>query len=410
MFPRTEAMSDTTLSLPLSSALPAADIDRVIEALMSACADLRVLFRAPAGARRGFGHLVRCRSLARALGVRPLIALRGRESAVDTALALGCDVVLGDPNRLLPALKPHVLIVDDPVAADAKRWIQAARAAGSLVATVHDLGIGCHDGDLLIDGSIEPVAHAGNRRLAMSPGDRGAGGGDVPTTIRPPTSSAGRNGQLPYGWTHTHDTHPARHLLVGTEFAVLDPAMAARHARRPSRVPRVLIALGGGPRIALARQIAEEIVEAQPDAEIRIATGFVAEPPRVLGGPRAWGGATRIAWIGAQDGLAGELRRSTVAVVGGGVLLYEACALGVASVGVPVVPSQRPTVAAFVKHGAARGHAQHPSPRVVAAEAVRLLRDGTLRACVAERGRRLVDGRGARRAASAVAALVREHT
>ena len=44
---------------------------------MTSCADLRVLFRAPAGPRRGFGHLVRCRSLARALGVRPLIALRG---------------------------------------------------------------------------------------------------------------------------------------------------------------------------------------------------------------------------------------------------------------------------------------------------------------------------------------------
>ena len=44
---------------------------------MTSCGDLRILFRAPAGPRRGFGHLVRCRSLARALGVRPLIALRG---------------------------------------------------------------------------------------------------------------------------------------------------------------------------------------------------------------------------------------------------------------------------------------------------------------------------------------------
>ena len=50
---------------------------------MTSCADLRILFRAPAGARRGFGHLVRCRSLARALGVRPLISLRGGTAVQD---------------------------------------------------------------------------------------------------------------------------------------------------------------------------------------------------------------------------------------------------------------------------------------------------------------------------------------
>ncbi len=376
---------------------------------MSACADLRVLFRAPAGARRGFGHLVRCRSLARALGVRPLIALRGRESAVDAALGLGCDVVLGDPHTLLRALKPHVLIVDDPVAAEAKRWIQAAREAGSLVATVHDLGIGCHEGDRAIDGSIEPLARSGNGPLPESARSNRLEPVDVRNTDGRSPHAEGYS-QPPPTRRRTRDGEHVQHLLAGTDFAVVDPAIAARRARVARRTPRVLIALGGGPRVALARQIAEEIAGAQPDADIRIATGFVAEPPRVLGGPRVWGGARRISWIGAQGGLTGELRRSTVAVVGGGLLLYEACALGVASVGVPVVPSQRLTVAAFVNHGAARGLAQHPSPDAVAAEAVRLLRDTALRAYVAERGRRLVDGRGARRAASAVAALVKEHT
>ena len=48
---------------------------------MTSCGDLRILFRAAAGPRRGFGHLVRCRSLARALGVRPLVALRGGQGA-----------------------------------------------------------------------------------------------------------------------------------------------------------------------------------------------------------------------------------------------------------------------------------------------------------------------------------------
>jgi len=56
---------------------------------MPVSSDLRVLFRAPAGPRRGFGHLVRSISLARAMGVRPLLCLRGPSEVQDTAVALG---------------------------------------------------------------------------------------------------------------------------------------------------------------------------------------------------------------------------------------------------------------------------------------------------------------------------------
>jgi len=38
---------------------------------------MTVVFRVAAGPRLGFGHLVRCRSLARALGVTPRVWLRG---------------------------------------------------------------------------------------------------------------------------------------------------------------------------------------------------------------------------------------------------------------------------------------------------------------------------------------------
>src|SRR3989441_1425328 len=119
---------------------------------MKSCADLRVLFRAPAGARRGFGHLVRCRSLARALGVRPLVALRGTSDAMHTAISLGCDVVRGPASQLIGALQPDVLVVDDPISGDAKRWIDAARREGGGVGRVHGLGLGCLDADLMVEG------------------------------------------------------------------------------------------------------------------------------------------------------------------------------------------------------------------------------------------------------------------
>ena len=324
---------------------------------MTSCGDLRILFRAAAGPRRGYGHLVRCRSLARALGVRPLVALRGGSRVVETAVGLGCDVVTGSARRVLSRLEPDVLVVDDPIAADARRWMRAAKRVGCLVVSIHDLGLGCLDADLVIDGSVTKNARA--RR----------------------------------GLT-----------LAGPKYAVLDPSLGNRGVRlQPDEDDRdpysVLVALGGGPRAELANDIAEAIVEANPDARVRIAGGFSNIPREE---------AARIAWIGPSRNLHSEMARASVAVVGGGVSLYEACAHGVAAVGVPVVAAQRPTVAAFVKRGVARGVTYGRfTARSVAAECAELLTDEAMRMHMARMGRRLIDGRGAFRAAATISRLAR---
>jgi spore coat polysaccharide biosynthesis predicted glycosyltransferase SpsG len=326
---------------------------------MTSCGDLRILFRAAAGPRRGYGHLVRCRSLARALGVRPLVALRGGPRVVETAVALGCDVIGGSASCVLRNLEPDVLVVDDPVAADARRWMRAARRVGCLVVSIHDLGLGCRDADLVIDGSIT------------------------------------RNARARRGLT-----------LAGPRYAVLDPAPfdeRSRVARPSAQIERdpyaVLVALGGGPRAELANDIAEAIVQANPQARVRIAGGFKGISRQE---------AAQIAWIGPSPSLHTEMARASVAVVGGGVSLYEACAHGVAAVGVPVVAAQRPTVSAFVKRGVARGVTRGPvCPKSVAAECAELLTDEAMRRHIARLGQRLIDGRGAFRAAAAVSRLAR---
>jgi spore coat polysaccharide biosynthesis predicted glycosyltransferase SpsG len=99
------------------------------------------------------------------------------------------------------------------------------------------------------------------------------------------------------------------------------------------------------------------------------------------------------------------MARASVAVVGGGVSLYEACALGTPAIGVPVVAAQRPTVAAFAARGAARGLTRGVSAGRVADECVSLLSDAAMRRHLSRMGRRLIDGRGAFRAAAAVARL-----
>jgi spore coat polysaccharide biosynthesis predicted glycosyltransferase SpsG len=314
--------------------------------------DARVLFVAAAGPRRGYGHLVRCVSFARALGVRPLLAIRGGQRVRDAALVFGADVLSDGSPRVIRALRPDVVIVDDPIERSARRWMTAARRAGALVVSVHDLGIGCRESDLLIDGSV--------------------------TRTRP----ARRGGAS----------------LTGTPFALLDPKVGelALRQRREAQNRRVLIALGGGPRVRLAGAIADAIVAVEPNAEVRIAGGFVVAPRSA---------SSKVVWIGATRGLAEELSQASAAVVAGGVSLYEACALGVPTVSVPVVTGQVPTVRAFGRRGAVIAASFGASAREVAGKTVSLLNDRPLQRSLAQRSRALVDGRGAARAAAAVAAL-----
>jgi spore coat polysaccharide biosynthesis predicted glycosyltransferase SpsG len=322
---------------------------------MSALPEIRVLFRAAAGTRRGFGHLVRCRSLARALGVRPLVCVRGTGAARDVALRIGCDVVNGSAKRLLAALKPDVLVIDDPIASHASGWIAAARAASLPVVTMHDLGLGCTDGDLVIDGSVTSPAPAARR-----------------------------------------------HGAAGPSFSVLDPAVATTRARLRRGV---LVSLGGGPRIELAGSIAREIVRLAPWVKVRVAGGFVSATSSALQERQK-----NVTWVGPSANLLSELSRAKVAVVGGGVSLYEAAALGTASVGVPVVHAQRPTVAGFVSRGMALGSANgRPNTRQIADDVLKLLRDDLLRHRLGRNGRRLVDGRGSERAARAIGRLLDRH-
>lgn len=319
---------------------------------------LRVLFRAPAGARRGYGHLVRCRSLARALGVRALVALRGGGHASDVALALGTDLLASPSLDAMRRLAPDVVIVDDPNGRHARRWIAAARRAGALVVTIHDLGLGAPEGDLVIDGSVAHAARARKGSVALS----------------------------------------------GTRFAVLDPELQSTSAPRTSTTParattadrRVLIALGGGPHAQTAGAIARAIVAADPSVEVRIAGGFAA---------RSRTAHPRVCWTVPRRGLASELRGVDLAIVGGGMSLYEACAMGVPAVALPVVPAQRPTVRAFAARGAAMEVPPLATASAAAAVALRLLNDRTRRGDMARRSMQLVDGRGAFRAAAAVAAL-----
>ena len=318
---------------------------------------MRVLFRVAAGPRVGFGHLVRCRSLARALGLRPSVSIRGSAATEKIAVTGGWDVQAVQDETALGLSGVGVLIVDDPCPRHAARWVGWGRRHQMLTVTVHDLGLGYVASDLGVDGSIEPR-----------------------------TDMRGRHGDL-----------------TGPAYAVLDPAVSEMWARRQERVPQqVLVALGGGAHVYdCASRLCRAIAARVSDVRIRVASGFATgRQARPL---------DRGEWITAPDGLAGELATASVAVVAGGVTLYEACALGTPTVAVALTSPQHTTIRAFAARGAIidgnRIAAGAQTVNGVAAEVDRLLR--TPLACdrLTIAGRHLVDGRGAYRVADRITAL-----
>jgi spore coat polysaccharide biosynthesis predicted glycosyltransferase SpsG len=314
-----------------------------------------VLFVVAAGPRAGFGHLVRARSLARVLGVPALVIVRGTAATRRRAASGGWQVISAADVTALQRLAPDVLVVDDPSIVATRAWVRRARRAGIPVATLHDLGITATESDLVIDGTVKP-----NRRVR----------GD-------------------YGTLH------------GPAYAILDPAIRAlrEQAPRPD-ARRILIALGGGHYVRSAARVAAAIgARLGDDVDIRVAGGFAAPRlPALLSG----------CWIDARSGLAAELAAASVAVLAGGVTLYEACALGVPTVAVPVNAPQRVTIRAIAREGAAvdgSGLSALGSGQKIALALERLLGDAAARRRMSRAGKKLVDGRGAFRVAARLRAL-----
>lgn len=326
---------------------------------MASSLDGPIVFRMAAGPRLGFGHLVRCRSLARAMGTGLVAAIRGSQPTREVARSLGWRVIDAGSDAAWRAIDPALIVIDDPSGAAAAAWVRRARRLGVPVASVHDLGLGLVDADVVIDGSITAV---------------------------------------PAAW-------PGRPTLRGPSYAMVDPAiLQVRQACRAPVPNRVLIALGGGRHVfAVAARLSAAIASRYPAAEIHVARGFAPHSHEPLGHGR---------WVVAPEGLVGELAEATVAVVAGGVTLYEACALGVPAVALAVTAMQRHTVRGMVARGAVLDGGCPPLDERTIAHAADataiLLGNERMRRRHAAVARRLVDGRGVFRVADRLRRLVVE--
>jgi spore coat polysaccharide biosynthesis predicted glycosyltransferase SpsG len=312
-----------------------------------------ILFRVAAGPRIGMGHLIRSLRLASLSGVASAISVRGSGSSLRPAPLASFNVVSSGLEEAFDRARPSLLVVDDPSECAGEPWLTHARRRKCPVIGVVDAGIGSTGADLVIDGSVA----ASGRACA------------------------------------------ARRAVRGPEFAVVDPAIVRRRAgRQGDRRPpaeRIFISFGGGSRAAYARRLTHALRAAGCRTPIVVAGGF--------GRARSRSDLAKIRWLGPQRTLVPWLSLATVAIVAGGITLYEACALGVPTIAIPIVPLQQPAVRAMTRLGGVVGvcptRAIPPSVERVAARVVALLRSRDARRRVAARAAALVDGNGPLRVA-----------
>jgi len=333
----------------------------------------RIAFVTEGGKAIGLGHVARCVALARAVVGRgakvsflvppdarilELLSPQWPDIApvpwaIDPATALG----------ILRRREPDVVVVDGYSARP--EFLQALRSVVGQVVAVDDAADRELPVDLVVNGGV----------------------------------SAER---LPY-----HRT-PDTVFLLGPRFTLLDPSYAEPLDRSSGEsVRRILVCLGGG-------RYSDAILDVLRglDAAVGECTVDVAAGPFSHGWPELDTAAHRtrhrVSIHRDRFGLRDLMVTADIAVSGGGVTLCELAATGVPTVVVQTADNQAANVEGFERAGAAlvvRVDGNGTLAESLATALGRLACDRALRASIGARARRLVDGQGALRVASALARL-----
>jgi len=327
---------------------------------------LRVMMRADAGARIGLGHLCRSTALAQALrrwgaDVRFLLwsdhaASARLERVGGTVVPLRSRTDVTELVSWITRQEAHVVVVDTDALEGEQ--LSALRETGAFVAAIDDTADRTLPVDLIINGSV------GAERLPYRTQD---------ATVR----------------------------LLGPSYALLREGFATLPARvMADRIRRLLITTGGSDFHRVMPRLVRWARAALPEAHLEIVIGpLIAARDAVEQEARAAGRATihddpwdlRDLMLGAD-----------LALSGGGQTTYELVATGTPAVAIRMAPNQTVTLAGLAAAGALRriGDAQDARLQERLLSELRALdRDAAARQAMSERGRALVDGRGAERVA-----------
>ncbi len=328
---------------------------------------LRVLVLADANTRTGLGHLMRTRALVEALGeCRPVETLYvGRFDSRESAWIRQWGYrIRGSRDRrrarilrkCLQEFRPHIAIFDAYRRLETE--LRLTQSAGACTVLFDD------------------------RRTV----------GTAPVTIR--VNALEGPGRVP-------PRQAIRHL-VGLRYVCVRPEIVkrARRARKPE-ASTCIVSLGGGRTPRLRPLVSRLKSEVPMRRWIVLRSGPARRAYSVTGTAR--GSDTRSTQIVSHPAdVAAALARATVAVSAAGTTAWELACLGVPAVLWPMVPNQQ-AIARALDHRTCHSCSHwRDIPRALAeliADPVRLRR-------LSQDARKLIDGLGARRLATAVLTLV----
>jgi spore coat polysaccharide biosynthesis protein SpsF len=322
------------------------------------------------GSSAGLGHVRRSLSLARALrdiqGYGVTLGVKGEESAVQLIRAASFETVPLQSARDLAMLsrtgKFSLAIVD------IKDWL----TRGEVAALADDIPV------------LAVIDDISDRRLAAS------------HAYYPPVPQAAS-----LSWAGSQCLP-----RIGWEWCVLgfDPARLAVKREAGGR-PSILVSMGGADPLRLTDLALEALRQVQRPlrADFVIGPAF-SDTAGVIARIGSAGPDFR-ALTGITD-LSALIAGADLALISFGVTAYEAAALGVPALYLPISASHALSASIFVAAGLGLAMAEKPSVDQIAGALARLIDDDEQRKAMRERGPKLVDGRGAVRIAQELAGAV----
>lgn len=336
-----------------------------------------VVFRLDGGRAIGFGHIVRCATIAAELeriGVSALAAVSTDESAaIAESRGLTAVVVGGNPltldERDAAALRPlmgdgcEAVMVDTYAAGDGF-WSALAELSGELEVPLALLD----DRYLFSDGMLDaPMKRPVDLVLSYGFDARRA------------------DYERVYDRTLTCILAGPRYAPVRRSFLPL-PGDSSRDVRR------VLVTSGGTNPGHTLERFCEACFLAAPDAEIDLVVGADAVVDSAVACDE------RVKESRGLTDLAPLMAHADLAVSAAGSTLYELSRMGIPTVAVPIVENQRGNAKGFEE----RGCGLTCDFEELASTLEKLIDDKELRSNVSQRASLLVDGRGAERTARAL--------
>lgn len=327
-----------------------------------------VLYRVDGNHAMGLGHLFRARSLCKQLIMRditPVLITLSPDDLADEIKRWGFTVHrMADRSEIHDCLlslsevhRTHVLIQD--IRDTEMDMIRTLQSKGMVLIHFDDLGSGGDCADFLIDANRDEIDSC-----------------ESANQIR----------------------------FFGKRFMVLDQIFSVLHDRAkkiPSQVEKMVISMGGSDPRNLTEWVVEILTETHMASHVAVVTGkSTLHKERI----QEFCENAGFVYIHNTDNMAQLLYDADLAVISGGITLYEAAAVGCPSIVIPQVDHQYHTAKFFERNDVTRCPLTEKEKNAVRIkkEIISLCADKEAREAMSVAGKRLVDGKGVIRIADII--------